>query len=69
MRTVTGRADVPRIHLRYTLEVPGQAPRAGEERLVELNYLGGTSTVHRSEPLYFEKKLLEKWMRERFVGP
>lgn len=58
-------ADFPRIQLRYTLSVNGQAVRSGEERLAELSpmRLPGPDT-----PLQYEKRLLNRWFHSQF-GP
>ena len=68
IRVARGRADWPRIHLRYTLQAPGQAPRSGDEWVQDLNYGRGTLSVHRNEPLFHEKRMLDSWFHQRF-GP
>ena len=65
VRTVRGGADFPRVQLRYTLQAPGQAPRGGEEAISDINYTFGVASV-RSEPLYYEKRMLERWFTQRF---
>jgi hypothetical protein len=64
-RVITGGADWPRIRLRYTLEVPGQPPRTGEELVQDMNYTRGLVGV-RNDPLHYEKRMLRAWFRERF---
>ncbi|MEO7390653.1 MAG: DUF3016 domain-containing protein [Ramlibacter sp.] len=68
LRVVRGRADIPRFHLRYTLEAPGQAARSGDEWVSNVNYSQGVRRSRRSEPLYQETHLLQAWFRQRF-GP
>jgi hypothetical protein len=68
-RVMRGDADWPRINLRYTLETDGQAARSGEESLSDPDYQHGKPDKTRdSGPLYYEKRMLERWFRERFAG-
>lgn len=67
LRVVKGGADWPRIHLRYSLAVPGQPARAGEESLADMNYTRGMAGARASEPLRYEKQLLDSWFKARFV--
>jgi hypothetical protein len=70
VRSVRGRADWPRINLRYALEEDGKPVRSGAEWVVDLNYARGTIQRYReSETLYYEKRMLESWFRMRFVEP
>ena len=67
VRIVRGRADFPRLHLQYTLEADGKPVRSGDEWLNDLTYTGGLSSYRKSEPLYYEKHMLEAWFKARFV--
>jgi hypothetical protein len=67
VRVTRGGADFPRIKLRYTLEQAGQPVRSGEEWLADLDYSRGVLSVYASDPLYYEKHMLDKWFKERFV--
>ena len=67
VRTVTGRADPPKFHLRYTLESRGQVLRTGEDRLTDIDYTNHLFTGRTSAPLYFEKRVLDHWFRENFA--
>ena len=62
LRTVKGGADFPSIRLRYTLQAPGQPARSGEEHLSDIHYTSGVPGHQRHQELYYEKRLLEKWM-------
>ena len=69
LRIVRGGADFPRMHLRYTLEAPGRAPVTGEEHLSDLTYTAGRAQYRASrEALYYEKRMLEDWFRQRFAA-
>ncbi|MDB5874437.1 MAG: hypothetical protein JWQ07_3879 [Ramlibacter sp.] len=68
LRTVRGNADFPRMHLRYTLEADGKTLRNGDERLSDLNYARGIPKSRDSESLYYEKRMLDAWFKERFAA-
>jgi hypothetical protein len=65
-RVTRGKSDVPSIMLRYRLERDGRTT-AGEETLNNLNYQQSTLRTGSSEPLYYEKVMLEGWFKERFA--
>jgi hypothetical protein len=68
-RVVRGGADFPRIRLRYSLEQNGRVVRSGEEALADLNYARGMSGSYReSQPLHYEKRMLEAWFKERLIA-
>ena len=67
VRVLRGRADWPRIDLRYTLVADGQSPRSGKESISSLNYLERLGGYGTSEPLGHEKRMLDDWFRARFV--
>jgi hypothetical protein len=65
-RVLLGRADFPRIHLRWALAVAGQAPRAGEDRLADMNYLSMLRPAHVLDELFYEKRMIDGWFGARF---
>lgn len=67
IRVLRNGADWPRIDLRYTLESNGKTLRSGEETVADMNYMHGFSGVRGSEPLYYEKHMLDEWFKARFV--
>lgn len=69
IRVLKGRADWPRIALRYTLSADGRVIRSGEETLSDMDYLDRVRTGYPQGALYHEKRLLEQWMRSRFASP
>lgn len=68
VRVVRGGADFPRLHLRYTLQAPGQPAVRGEEHLADLDYTRRIGQ-HRAarEDLFYEKRMLGDWFRQRFA--
>jgi hypothetical protein len=67
VRVLKGRADWPRIHLRYALEEGGKVRESREETLDDMNYLQHPITT-RQENLAYEKRMLDTWFRARFAG-
>ena len=67
IRVLKGRADWPSMKLRYTLLEGGRALRSGEERISDLNYQFGIHPSQRDEPMAYDRRLLERWITERFV--
>jgi len=63
IRVMKGRADWPRIHLRYTIEQDGKVLRSGDRELADSNYLMG-SNHYRSELYGYEKQMLDDWFRK-----
>lgn len=56
-------ADWPRIKLRYTLTDGDKVVRQGEEWVSDVNYLERINTYPESDPLRYEKRMLEDWFR------
>lgn len=70
LRVVTGRADGPRIELRYTLlDQAGGTIAAGQETLHDpaLPRLGDARDSTGGEPLRHERTLLDHWVVTRFA--
>jgi hypothetical protein len=66
VRVVRGRADWPRITLRFTLEANGQVLKRGEETLADLDYTHNIPVSSTYQPLNWERLMLEAWFRVRF---
>jgi len=56
----------PRIKLRYTLEENGVVQSSNEEVLADQNYQAHAGTYLNSDPLRYEKVMLDDWFRARF---
>ena len=63
IRVMKGRADWPRMHLRYTIEQDGKVLRSGDREIADPNYLMDSSTYN-NELYSHEKKLLDDWFRK-----
>jgi len=70
LRVVRGKADFPRLHLKYAIEAGGKVQRTGDEWLSDLTYTGGPPSSYRDQPLYYEKRMIDAWFKARFLqGP
>jgi hypothetical protein len=67
VRVLRGAADYPRIHLKYKLEADGVAKGSGTEWVTDLDYAHSVPSWRDSEPLYYEKRMLDRWFKARFV--
>lgn len=65
-RVLRGRADWPRIQLRYALEAPGQAARAGEARVQDMAYLERFAGAPADTSLRYERRMLDEWFKAEF---
>jgi Protein of unknown function (DUF3016) len=68
VRVLRGRADWPRLALRYSLQEAGGGTRSGTESISDLNYLGRPGVRTSVESLAYEKRLLGEWFQSRFVA-
>lgn len=69
LRTLRGRADWPRIHLRYTLSSGGTALSSADEWVQDMQYTRSSlMSMRGSDPLYDEKRMLDRWFREPFAS-
>lgn len=64
MRVLRGRADWPRISVRYTLLADGQSLRSGQADLADMAYTLGD----RGGAYGYEKRLLDDWFKTRFAA-
>jgi hypothetical protein len=67
-RVLRGRADWPRVHLRYTLREGDKVLKSGEDRIADMNYLMGSLRASQDSPLPYEKRMLDNWFHERIVA-
>ncbi|AVR98426.1 DUF3016 domain-containing protein [Pseudoduganella armeniaca] len=67
IRVLKGRADWPRLHLRYRIEQDGAVLRSGERQLSDPGYLMTTSRYDR-ELYAHEKDMLDEWFRKDVLG-
>jgi hypothetical protein len=67
VRVLKGRADWPRMHLRYRIEQDGKVLRSGDREIADPNYLMGSNRYERD--LYgHEMQLLDDWFRKEILA-
>jgi len=66
VRVLRGRADWPRITLRYTLASVGQPARRVEQTVYDMAYLQRLNHYVGDEPLRYEKRMLDEWFDAQF---
>lgn len=58
----------PRIDLRFRrVDANGNVVSEGERRLTDLNYLWGPQPMSATDPLRYEKRLIDQWVKKEFV--
>jgi hypothetical protein len=65
LRVLRGRADWPRITLRWSLEGDGPA-RSGQAVVQDMNYLKRAPAPVYDTHLVYERRMLDDWFREQF---
>jgi hypothetical protein len=66
IRVLRGRADWPRLQLRYTLESPGAAAKRGAATLADPAYLERSLPLPSNDALPYERRMLEDWFKAEF---
>jgi hypothetical protein len=69
LRVMRGRADWPRIELRYTLRAGETVLKSGEAKLSDVAYTSGRSTPDLKTEFGYEKRMLRTWFTETFGKP
>lgn len=64
LRTVT----IPRLDFKYSLTENGKEIAAGEAKLKDMNYQSSVNRYFDSEPLRYEKRLLDEWVAKDLLG-
>ena len=66
VRVLRGRADWPRITLRWSVEGAGAAPRSGEAVVQDMAYLQRIPPSTIDSALVHERRMLEEWFKDQF---
>ncbi|WIV99827.1 DUF3016 domain-containing protein [Kinneretia aquatilis] len=56
----------PSIELSFSLSENGKVLQSGKTRLHDLNYMVGMNRYNESDPIRYERRLLDDWFREEF---
>jgi hypothetical protein len=66
VRVMTGRADWPRLRLRYTLEQHGKVISSGNAYLSDMSYLQHINRYSSNDALRYEKRMIDEWFKNTF---
>ena len=66
LRVLRGRADWPRLALRFSLDEGGQVLSRGSADLSDMNYLARRPRGYEQRPLPYEQRLLAEWFAGQF---
>jgi hypothetical protein len=64
LRIVTGGADWPHMHFRYSLVQDGKVLKSGDERLSDMDYTHHINSYRNDSTLRYEKQMLDDWFRK-----
>jgi hypothetical protein len=67
IRVVNDRGDSPYMKVRYTLTSGGKVLDSREESVTDTSFLTYRGYAYSNETLAYEKRMLERWFRERFA--
>ncbi len=67
-KRVMREGSSPALEVRYFYYVDGKKVDEREERITDAHYLQNASTNDSGDPLKYEKKMLDRWFRDRFVN-
>lgn len=67
LRIMNGRADWPRMSMRYTITQGGQVVRSGEENLSDMGYMNRINRYYGGDALRYEKQMLDDWFKTRIA--
>jgi len=67
IRILRDMADGPMIQLRYVVSENGAEVRRGEARLWDAAYLTGFNSYSDTDPLRYEKRMIDNWFKREFA--
>jgi uncharacterized lipoprotein YbaY len=68
IRVVRGRADWPRMQLRYSLASNGKVISQGEEWIADMSYRDSVHRHDSGDTLQYEKRMLDDWFTTKFLS-
>lgn len=68
LRVLRGRADWPRIELRYTLSDGGRTVRQATDAMSDMAYLMASHGVGSEQPYAYERRMIDRWFSEKIAG-
>ena len=68
VRVLRGRADWPRVNLRYELMDGGRTLKSGEARLSDISYQQVSLGLYRNDAYAYEMRMLDRWFKDDIVA-
>ena len=68
IRVLRGRADWPRVALRYELVQDGRTLKSGATQVADMAYQQTSLSTQRGEAYAYEFRMLERWFKEQIVA-
>lgn len=68
IRLLTGGADWPHMHVRYTIERDGKVLATGEDHLSNMAYMNRINRYSSGDPLRYEKQMVDDWFKEKIAA-
>ncbi|MBC7453348.1 MAG: DUF3016 domain-containing protein [Massilia sp.] len=68
LRIMNGRADWPRLSMRYSITQGGQVVSSGEENLSDMGYMNRINRYFGGDALRYEKQMLDDWFKTRIAA-
>lgn len=66
VRVMSGRADWPRMRLRYSLEQNGKVIASGNAYLSDMSYMQRVNRYSSNDSLRYEKQMIDDWFKNTF---
>jgi hypothetical protein len=67
-RVLKGRADWPRMSIRYTLSAGDQTLKSGEDKLVDMAYLQHGGRLPDTRALAYDLRMVDDWFGKTFAA-
>lgn len=68
IRVLRGRADWPRVAMRYELVHDGRMLKSGEAKVSDMAYQQASLGLHRGEAYAYEFRMLDRWFSEQILA-
>jgi Protein of unknown function (DUF3016) len=68
VRVLRGRADWPRVTLRFTLSDGARTLQQGEATIADMNYQQSSLGILKDQSLPYERRMISRWFSEKIVA-
>ncbi len=63
IRVLRGKADWPKMSIRYSIEENGKVVKSGTENISDMTYMNHLNRYSGSDTLRYEKKMIDDWFK------